>query len=59
VKDKAKSAVGASASVATALDPQNWQSFKLRDVRPYNHDTSVFVFELPPGQVSGLSICSA
>lgn len=44
---------------ATALDPKNWQNFKLKSVLPYNHDCSRFVFELPPNTDSGLTVASA
>lgn len=44
---------------ATAFDPKNFQNYKVKEVLPYNHDTSRFVFELPEGLDSGLTVASA
>lgn len=56
-------AVGAKGAptegAASALDPKNWKNFKLKSVLPYNHDSSRFVFELPPNTDSGLTVASA
>lgn len=46
-------------TAASALDPKNFKSFKLKEVLPYNHDTSRFIFELPEGTDSGLTVASA
>ncbi|CAH7685927.1 hypothetical protein BY996DRAFT_7217795 [Phakopsora pachyrhizi] len=49
-----------SSSVRTsALSPDEWRNFKLKEVIPYNHNTSTFVFELPKGSDSGLTVASA
>ncbi|KAI6136185.1 hypothetical protein F5141DRAFT_14210 [Pisolithus sp. B1] len=44
--------------LTSALDPQKFVDVKLKRVEPYNHNTSVFVFELPEGQASLLPIAS-
>ncbi|KAF8529678.1 cytochrome-b5 reductase [Hysterangium stoloniferum] len=40
------------------LDPQQFINFKLKQVIPYNHNTSTFVFELPDGESSLLPVAS-
>jgi len=59
--NKVSGAAGSAASAATngALDPSKFLNFKLKEVKPYNHNTSRFIFELPEGQDSGLSVASA
>ena len=42
-----------------ALDGNEFRGFKLREVKPYNHDSSVYEFELPKDKTAGLSVCSA
>ncbi|KAI6163705.1 hypothetical protein EDD17DRAFT_1566368 [Pisolithus thermaeus] len=42
----------------SALDPQKFVDVRLKRVEPYNHNTSIFVFELPEGQASLLPIAS-
>lgn len=43
---------------SSALSPKEWRDFKLKQVIPYNHNTSTFVFELPEGTDSGLHVAS-
>ncbi|KAH8119746.1 cytochrome-b5 reductase [Phellopilus nigrolimitatus] len=40
------------------LDPNAFVDFKLKEVIPYNHNTSKFVFELPENQASLLPVAS-
>lgn len=44
--------------LTSALDPQKFVDVKLKRVEPYNHNTSIFVFELPEGQASLLPVSS-
>lgn len=39
-----------------ALDKDEWRTFKLKEVRPYNHDSSLYVFELPGNKRSGVFV---
>ncbi|WFD43170.1 cytochrome-b5 reductase [Malassezia psittaci] len=41
-----------------ALNKDEFRSFKLKEIQPYNHDSAVYVFELPDNKKSGLSVCS-
>ncbi|MBW0503326.1 hypothetical protein O181_043041 [Austropuccinia psidii MF-1] len=64
LEDKTKQAIanvtGANASASgPALSPDEWRNFKLKEVIPYNHNSSTFVFELPKGASSGLVVTSA
>ncbi|BGP34322.1 hypothetical protein JCM10296v2_006137 [Rhodotorula toruloides] len=43
----------------SALSPDEFRSFKIVEVIPYNHNTSRFVFALPQGTSSGLTVASA
>ncbi|GAA5859346.1 hypothetical protein JCM1840_004573 [Sporobolomyces johnsonii] len=43
----------------SALSPEEFRTFKLAEVHPYNHNTSRFVFDLPEGTSSGLTVASA
>jgi len=43
----------------SALNPDEFRSFKLSKVIPYNHNSSRFVFDLPEGTDSGLNVASA
>ena len=36
---------------SSCVIPTTWQRYPLVAVTPYNHDTSIFEFGLPPGQV--------
>jgi len=47
-----------SSTSSSALSPKEWRDFKLKQVIPYNHNTSTFVFELPEGTDSGLHVAS-
>jgi len=64
-KDKAKAAAQQAASSVSskvkeaALAKDGFVDFVLKEVKPYNHDSSTFVFELPEGKSSGLTTCSA
>ncbi|THV06483.1 cytochrome-b5 reductase [Dendrothele bispora CBS 962.96] len=40
------------------LDPENFKDFKLKKIKPYNHNTSEFVFELPNNEASLLPVAS-
>ncbi|EAU92357.2 cytochrome-b5 reductase [Coprinopsis cinerea okayama7 len=40
------------------LDPENFKDFKLKQVIPYNHNTSKFVFELPNNEASLAPVAS-
>jgi len=42
----------------TALDPNNFKSFKLREIYPVNHNTNRYRFELENEQKLGLTIAS-
>jgi len=42
----------------SALSSQEFRSFKLKSVEFYNHNTSRFIFELPEGRDSGLTVAS-
>ncbi|KAI7854529.1 hypothetical protein BDC45DRAFT_545266 [Circinella umbellata] len=42
-----------------AFSPQEFRAFKLKEVHPYNHNTSIFRFRLPTDEhVSGLHVAS-
>ncbi|WFD01527.1 cytochrome-b5 reductase [Malassezia obtusa] len=41
-----------------ALSSQEFRPLKLKEVKPYNHDSSVYVFELPDNKLSGLFVAS-
>ncbi|OAV90025.1 hypothetical protein PTTG_28470 [Puccinia triticina 1-1 BBBD Race 1] len=43
---------------ASALSPKEWRNFQLKQVIPYNQNTSTFIFELPKGTDSGLHVAS-
>ncbi|GAA5910049.1 hypothetical protein JCM8208_000939 [Rhodotorula glutinis] len=43
----------------SALSNDEFRDFKLAEVIPYNHNTSRFVFDLPDGTSSGLTVASA
>ncbi|GAA5842170.1 hypothetical protein JCM9279_002804 [Rhodotorula babjevae] len=43
----------------SALSNDEFRDFKLSEVIPYNHNTSRFVFDLPDGTSSGLTVASA
>ncbi|KAK0556129.1 hypothetical protein OC846_001348 [Tilletia horrida] len=64
-KQKAKNAAQQAVSSASsqlkeaALTKDAFTEFTLKEVKPYNHDSSTFVFELPDGKSSGLTIASA
>ncbi|CAM0142975.1 hypothetical protein VKS41_006275 [Umbelopsis sp. WA50703] len=58
-----KQPAGAAAAVVAeepkhAFDPKEFKAFKLKEVQPINHNTSVFRFELPEDSVSGLHVAS-
>lgn len=55
--DKAKSAAGSAAP--GALNKNEFVEFTLKQIKPYSHDTSTFVFELPDNQVPGMNVASA
>ncbi|GAA6013651.1 hypothetical protein JCM10207_004803 [Rhodosporidiobolus poonsookiae] len=43
----------------SALSPDEFRAFEIAEIRPYNHNTSTFVFKLPDGTSSGLTVASA
>ncbi|GAA5918680.1 hypothetical protein JCM6882_006213, partial [Rhodosporidiobolus microsporus] len=43
----------------SALSPDEFRSFVIEDIVPYNHNTTRFVFSLPEGTSSGLTVASA
>lgn len=43
----------------SALDPKEFRNFKLKEKKDYNHNTAHFIFELPDGKESGLTVASA
>ncbi|TKA52067.1 hypothetical protein B0A53_04727 [Rhodotorula sp. CCFEE 5036] len=46
-------------SSTPALSPDEFRNLTLAKVEPYNHNTSRFVFDLPDGTSSGLTVASA
>lgn len=42
--------VSAEESTLTCAVPSDWTELELLEVRPYNHDTSIFRFQLPKGK---------
>lgn len=54
-----KSAPGDSGALAGALNPKEFKEFVLKEVKPYNHDSATYVFELPDNAVSGMRVASA
>jgi cytochrome-b5 reductase len=40
------------------LDPENFKPFTLKTIKPYNHNTAEFVFELPDNEASLLPVAS-
>lgn len=70
VKEKVASAADATTGAASsssspstggksALDKNEFRELKLEKIIPYNHNTSRFVFKLPEGTDSGLTVASA
>ncbi|PLW24614.1 hypothetical protein PCANC_13850 [Puccinia coronata f. sp. avenae] len=55
---KAEDSPKKTISTSSALSPKEWRNFKLKQVVPYNHNTSTFIFELPEGTDSGLHVAS-
>ncbi|KAJ7269360.1 hypothetical protein B0H12DRAFT_1249740 [Mycena haematopus] len=49
---------GATVSLPSALNPDEFVTFSLKKVVPYNHNTSTFIFELPPKTSSKLPVAS-
>ncbi|GAA5980037.1 hypothetical protein JCM11641_008269 [Rhodosporidiobolus odoratus] len=43
----------------SALSPDEFRSFPIEEIIPYNHNTSRFIFSLPEGTSSGLTVASA
>ncbi|PKI84543.1 cytochrome-b5 reductase [Malassezia vespertilionis] len=43
----------------TALSSSAFNALKLLEVKPYNHDSSIYVFELPDNKRSGVFVASA
>ncbi|KAI9600620.1 hypothetical protein H4Q26_000408 [Puccinia striiformis f. sp. tritici PST-130] len=56
--DKAHETATKPMTTTSALSPKEWRDMKLKQVIPYNHNTSTFVFELPEGTDSGLHVAS-
>ena len=56
---KAQAGAAATGSVTGALAKDAFKEFTLKEIKPYNHDSSILVFELPDGTASGLSTASA
>lgn len=56
-KEVADQAKGAAQS--TALNKDQFVEFTLKEIKPYNHDSATFVFELPDGKKPGMSTASA
>lgn len=48
-----------ASKTAGALDPSKFVNFKLKEIQPYNHNTSRFIFEIPAELDSGLTVASA
>lgn len=42
-----------------ALSPEEFRPLKLKEVKPYNHDSSLYVFELPDNKKSGVFVASS
>ncbi|GAA5991799.1 hypothetical protein JCM10908_001146, partial [Rhodotorula pacifica] len=55
----ANSSSGAKKSSTPALSPDEFRNLTLTEVKPYNDNTSRFVFDLPEGTSSGLTVASA
>jgi len=47
-----------STSLPSALSPEEFVTFSLKKVVPYNHNSSTFIFELPPKTSSKLPVAS-
>lgn len=58
-KGKVGDVQNAISSQLGVLDKKEFKEFVLKEVRPYNHDSSTFVFELPQNAASGLTVASA
>ncbi|KAJ1675405.1 hypothetical protein EV182_001334 [Spiromyces aspiralis] len=57
--DEVKAAkASATGNIRKALDPSKFIDFKLKEVKPLTHDTSLFRFELEPDQRLGLDVAS-
>ena len=50
---------GSTQVAGGALDPSKFVNFKLKEIKPYNHNTARYIFELPEGVDSGLTVASA
>lgn len=42
-----------------ALSKDEFREFTLKEVRPYNHDSAFYIFELPNGAKPGMGVASA
>ncbi|KAK4050864.1 hypothetical protein OIV83_003286 [Microbotryomycetes sp. JL201] len=60
-QDKAKSVHSGvqPATLPSALNPDEWKTFKLDKVEPYNHNTAKFIFKLPEGTAAATPVASA
>lgn len=54
-----KPSVPGTGSVTGVLDKNAFKEFTLKEVIPYNHDSSTFIFEIPQDQNSGMTVASA
>lgn len=61
IQEKGKEAVDKAkeAGQSTALNKDQFVEFTLKEIKPYNHDSATFVFELPDGKKPGMSTASA
>ncbi|CAO1613549.1 unnamed protein product [Sympodiomycopsis kandeliae] len=56
---KAKNAAQGATGIAGALSKDKFTDFKLKEIKPYNHDSAIFSFAIPDDTPSGLSVASA
>ncbi|POY72115.1 hypothetical protein BMF94_4847 [Rhodotorula taiwanensis] len=56
---KTESSSSAATKAPAALSPDEFRNLTISEIKPYNHNTSRFVFDLPEGTASGLTVASA
>lgn len=61
IQEKGKEVVDQAkgAAQSTALNKDQFVEFTLKEIKPYNHDSATFVFELPDNKKPGMSTASA
>ncbi|KAN0060931.1 NADH-cytochrome b5 reductase [Thecaphora frezii] len=61
LQEKGQTAVNKAAETVEggALNKDAFTEFTLKEIKPYNHDSATYIFELPDGKKPGMSVASA